>query len=268
MGFLAEVVRETRRAVDDPHYGLSVPERPSKPPESFRRAVEDDRERGALVVEFKKVSPGQPTPRLPTRTIREFLNRTQRAPVTAYSCLATTPRFEGSPAEVAELANESSRPVLFKDFIVDRRQVEVAARTGASAILLIARLAAEGLLSEPLSALADEAHRWGLEVLLEFHRRTELSEGSGVAADVYGVNTRDLDSLVIDRGEGERTLRDARAKGLRPLLGLSGVESAADALRFWNAGVDGILVGTAVARARDPAGFLQTLLRPVSGGSP
>lgn len=266
MGFLAEIVEETRRTVSAPDYGSGIPEPRPKPPSSFRQAVEDGRGQGALVVEFKRISPGQPKPRLPIRTVTEFVEATHRAPVSAFSCLATVPRFEGSPVDVAELARLVDRPVLFKDFVVDRRQVAVAARSGASAVLLIARLATEGLLSDGLADLADEAHRLGLEVLLEFHRQTELSEVSNVPADVYGVNTRDLDTLGIHRDRADSTLREARERGLRPLLGLSGVERPADAHRFWEDGVDGILVGTAVARARDPSEFLQTLRRPLGGG--
>jgi len=265
MGFLEEMVRERRRSLSDPSYGREISGvRKARPP-SLRTAVERDRERGALLVEYKRASPGRPDPQLPPRSVTEFLNATEPASPTAYSCLATEPRFEGSPADVAELARKTPRPVLYKDFVIDRRQVEIAVRTGASAILLIARLDRAGWLSEPLATLAEVARHSGLEVLLEFHSRTELSRGADVAADMYGVNTRDLDSLTIDVGAAEATLAEARAQGLRPLLGLSGVETTADAERFWRGGADGILVGTAVARSSEPARFLSTLLRPESG---
>lgn len=265
MGFLSEIVRETRLSIENPAYGRPLPDRGPQHRPSFRASVERDRDRGSLVVEYKRVSPGQVDPVLPVRSVREFLAATVAADVSAYSCLATIPRFDGSPSDVAEVARATGRPVLFKDFVVDRRQVEVAARTGASAILLIARLDDEGHLSEPLASLAEAAHRMGLEVLLEFHARAELSRAANVSADVYGVNTRDLDTLTIDRRTAARTIREARDRGLSPLLGLSGVESPRDALRFWNEEVDGILVGGAVARASDPAKFLASLHRAPGG---
>ena len=86
-------------------------------------------------------------------------------------------------------------------------------------------------------------------------------------ADMFGVNSRDLDTLHIDRSAAVKALEEAAALGLRPLLGLSGVESRQEALRYWDAGADGILVGTAVARSADPAAFLRTLRRPVPGGT-
>lgn len=265
MGFLEQILRETRRSIDEPSYGAGLAERaPARAP-SFRRAVERDRTMGALVVEYKRVSPGHPEPRLPPRSVAQFVESTRSARPSAYSCLATGPRFDGSPTDVAALVESTDRPVLFKDFVVDPRQVAVAARTGASAILLIARLETEGRLGTSLSSLAEDAHREGLEVLLEFHAGTELSRVADVAADVYGVNARNLDTLQIDRGTATETLRDARGRGLRPLLGLSGVAGVSDARRFWEDGVDGILVGSAVARASHPSEFLAGLRRPASG---
>jgi indole-3-glycerol phosphate synthase len=262
VGFLAEIVSETRAAIARGQYEL--PEGSSPPPAdraSFREAVRSSSP-GALVVEFKRVSPGSLSPTLPERSPAEFEERTRAAGVAAYSCLATPPRFAGSARDVAELARATRRPVLFKDFVVEVAQVEAAARAGASAILLIARLADTGLLTTPLPALADAAHRRGLEVLLEFHDRSELRQAADVSADVYGVNVRDLETLRMEPDHAMLTLRAAAA--LRPLLGLSGVASPEDARRFWSAGADGILVGSSVAWAKDPVSFLASL-RPVNG---
>jgi len=268
MGFLAEIVREVEQ---DLAQGV-VYARPSSdalgPRGSLRDAIYRDRSAGALLVEYKRVSPGRSDRRLRGRTIREFLAATRPAEPTAFSCLATRARFDGSVEDVTELARGTDRPVLFKDFVIDARQVEAAARAGASAILLIARLQTEGYLKSSLEGLAEVAHRRGLEVVLEFHTRTELSEAGDVAADVYAVNSRDLDRLTIDRDQASETLREAGRRGLRPLLGLSGVESADDAGRFWAVDADGILVGSAVLSAEDPAAFLRTLRRPLPEAHP
>jgi indole-3-glycerol phosphate synthase len=261
MGFLREVVASTRDALRDPSYGRDLPPEPPGRRPSLRDALERDRRAGALVVEFKRFSPGQTNSELPRRSVEEFVRETEPAGVTAYSCLATRSRFEGSPEDVAALVQATPRPVLFKDFVVDRRQIDVAARAGASAVLLIARLASEGHLTVPLGELSHAAHDRGLEVLLEFHGRSELSEAKDVAADMYGVNVRDLDSLGIDRPTAMDTVREAAKRGLRPLLGLSGVETADDAQRFWSSGVDGILVGTAVARSSRPSQLLASFRR-------
>ena len=267
MTFLDDVVPEIRRVIEQSGYGSGIPPTSSGPPPSLRQAVERDRSAGALVVEYKRASPGQPDPVLPFRTVSEFLEATRAAPVTAYSCLATVPRFHGAPGDVAEMVRSTDRPVLFKDIVIDHRQVDVAARTGASAVLLIARLEGQGRAVEPLSSLAEAAHRRGLEVVVEFHDRADLSRRADVAADVYGVNARNLDTLSIDRARADATLQEAHALGLHPLLGMSGVEQPSDARRFFESGADGILVGGAVARARSPNELLRSLRRDLSGGT-
>lgn len=261
MGFLVDIVRSSREAVRDPAYGRDLLPRRSERRPSLREAIERDRWVGALLVEYKRFSPGQRDPELPRRSVEEFAETMETAGVTAYSCLATRSLFGGSPKDVSALVNATYRPVLFKDFVVDPVQIDVAARAGASAVLLIARLATEGHLSMPLADLSLAAHARGLEVLLEFHEKSELSEVGDVAADVYGVNVRDLDSLEIDRPTAMATIEEAVADGLQPLLGLSGVETAEDARRFWSSGVDGILVGTAIARSPHPSELLASLRR-------
>lgn len=258
-GFLREMVTATRAAIAAPSYFEHLPATPRRGRPGFRESIERDAARGALVVEYKRVSPGYEDARLPRRTVEAFVSETEPAGVTAYSCLAARPRFDGAPADVAELVAATDRPVLFKEFVIDPVQVDAARRAGASAILLIARLATEGLLDRPLGELAAAAHRAGLEVVLEFHRSSELSEVADVAADVYGVNTRDLDTLRFERARSERTLVEASARGLRPLLGMSGVEGPDDARRVWAQKADGLLVGTAVARSENPAAFLTSL---------
>jgi indole-3-glycerol phosphate synthase len=265
-GFLSEVVREVIADVQREDYPGELPAPVLDPRPSLRTAVDREKARGALVVEFKRVSPGHPDPKLPVRALDEFVKVTQVPGLAGYSCLATRPRFEGSPADVGGLALRTPHPILFKDFVVDPRQLDAAVRCGASAVLLIARLETEGLTPHPLAELSQGAHERGLEVLLELHTSADLARADHVPADLYGVNARDLDSLALDRPTAERTLEEAWNRGLKPLLGLSGIERPADARRFLDAGADGVLVGSAVARAVDPTEFLRSLRETKSGG--
>jgi indole-3-glycerol phosphate synthase len=263
MDFLRKMVEATGAVVGRPDYLEGLPTANARRAPSLRAAVLRGSTRGALLAEYKRRSPGAGRPELPARRIAGFMRDTTSAEVEAYSCLASRPEFDGSPVDVAEVAAATDRPTLFKDFVIDPVQIEAAARAGASAVLLIARLETEGLLRHPLRALAETAHARGLEVLLEWHRRAELRQTEGVPADVYGVNVRDLDSLEFHRPEAEETIRAAQDH--RPLIGMSGVEGPEEARRFWDAGVDGILVGSALARAPDPRAFL-TGLRRTAGG--
>ena len=259
-GFLAEIVREVRDEIRRDDYLTALPPPSFEPRPSLRSAVESARGVGGLLVEFKRVSPGQTAPNLPVRTIEEFVRTTDGPAVLGYSCLATRPRFDGAPADVAELVRRTPKPVLFKDFVVDPVQLDAAVTAGASAVLLIARLETAGLLEQPLAQLVLEAHQRGLEVLLELHDPTEIPRAAELPVDLYGVNARDLDTLSIDRPAAEAAVEAAWGRGLAPLVGLSGVERPDDARRFFDSGADAVLVGTAVARADDPAAFLRSLV--------
>ncbi len=264
--FLSTVVEEVRGSLARGTYSGPEPSAPSPPPPSLRAAVASAPEGRTLIVELKRASPGRADPRLPIRSVPEFVRATDVAGVGGYSCLATVPRFDGSPELVRELARSTPRPVLFKDFVVAPAQVEAARRCGASAVLLIARLESEGLLDVPLRELAERAHALGLEVLLELHRPKEIASLDSVPADLVGVNVRDLDTLRIDVPIAMETLARLRGPSRLPLVGLSGVESPLDARRFWEAGCSAIVVGTSVALAGDPAAFLRSLLS--SGSRP
>jgi indole-3-glycerol phosphate synthase len=261
MGFLEKMIAATEAAIAQPEYLTAIPPIRRLPVPSLRAAVLTAGPGGALVAEFKRRSPGAAAPDLHPPSFEQFVRQTTGG-VAAYSCVASQPEFGGAPTDVAALAARTSLPILFKDFVVDPIQVEAAARAGASAVLLIARLEVEGRLRCSLRSLAQAAHGHGLEVLLEWHGRAELRQTEDVPADVYGVNVRDLDSLKMQPEVAEATIRAAAP--FRPLLGLSGVEGPVEARRFWDAGVDGILVGTALARAAEPGPFLSGLRRPVA----
>jgi indole-3-glycerol phosphate synthase len=266
-GFLAGVLEEVAADLRRDDFGAGIPPPSFAPRPSFRSAIEAGRPYGALVVEYKRASPGSADPVFPARTIEEFARVTDVPGVVAYSCLATRPRFDGSPRDVAELASRTSKSVLYRDFVISRRQLDAAVFCGASAVLLIARLGSNPLLERPLPELCREAHQRGLEVLYELHDPAEIAGAAEVEADVFGVNPRDLETLAVDLSAADRTVEAAWDRGLKPLLGLGGIERPADARRFLDSGADGVLVGTAVARATDPAAFLGSLFdRPAGSG--
>ncbi len=257
-GFLRHMVAATRADIARGDYLTEIPERKYGTRPSLRAALV----RGTLIAEYKRRSPGASTPGLPQGSVETFLRGAAEAE--AYSVLASRPEFGGAPADVAAVAAATARPVLFKDFVVSPVQIEAARRAGASAVLLIARLEDAGLLDQPLSSLAQVAHDRGLEVLLEWHRRAELRRTEDVPADVFGINVRDLDTLEIRRDVAAETFAAARDR--HPLVGMSGVLGPEQAQTFWEDGADALLIGSELARTKDPATFLRGL-RPVAGRS-
>lgn len=259
MAFLDELLPEVRRSIGSPAYASGLPPSSPRLPPSLRRSITSAARGWGLVLEYKHQSPGSDRASLPRVALDTFVRVAETHGVAGLSCLATSPQFEGSPEEVRALATKSRLPVLFKDFVIDPVQIDAARRAGASAILLLARLETERRTPVPLADLADRAHAHGLEVLLEFHASEELGVADHVAADLYGINLRDLGSLRFRPEVAACTF--ARALGLRPLIGMSGICGPEDAARFRAWGADGVLVGSALARSVDPEGFVQGLQR-------
>jgi indole-3-glycerol phosphate synthase len=257
VGFLAGLLPQVRAQVQDPSYLEGLPESPRTRAPSLKDAVTRARAAWAVLVERKHESPGAADSALPPIPLGQFVSWAKAGGADGLSCLATAPAFRGSPLEVAELVRASGMPVLFKDFVIDPVQIEAAFRSGASAVLLIARLQSGGFLDIPIQQLAMEARARGLEVLLEVHGPDEWALAEDIAVDLYGINLRDLDTLRFRPEAAEESFRVAG--GHHPLLGLSGVSSPAEAERYRLWGADGLLVGSGFARASDPSAFLRAL---------
>jgi indole-3-glycerol phosphate synthase len=159
------------------------------------------------------------------------------------SVLTEPERFEGSLEDLDAARNNTTVPVLRKDFTVDEAQI-LETGTRADAVLLIAALFEAAALARYVS-LAVEV---GLTPLVEIHDEEEANLAVESGARVIGVNNRDLRDFSVDLGTFERLA--PRLAGAT-LVAESGVKNSQDARRLREAGADAVLVGEAAMR--DPA---------------
>src|SRR6185437_8404892 len=96
--------------------------------------------------------------------------------------------FKGSMKDLSDVSNSVDVPVLCKDFMIDRIQIDVAKEHGASVILLIAAALPE----ERLRDLYDYARSLGLDVLFEVHDEREAEVALKIGARIIGINNRNL----------------------------------------------------------------------------
>jgi len=185
-----------------------------------------------------------------------------RGGAVAISVLTDEAHFGGSLEDLERVVREVSCPVLRKDFILDELQLLEARAAGASAILLIVR-AMDG---RRLRDLARTARGLGLGVLVEAHTAGELDTAVAAEPSAVGVNSRDLANFTIDRAAAERLV--ALVPPHIPAVAESGIEGRVDVERFAAAGADLVLVGTAVARTKDPAAAVRDLCGVPRQGRP
>lgn len=172
----------------------------------------------------------------------------------ALSVLCDGPGFGGSPLDLRRAAAAVSAPVLFKEFVLDPIQIELARTVGAHMVLLIVRALEPAALNE----LVDEALRRRLLPVVEAADEQELDVALATRAAVVGVNARDLRTFRVDR---ERALSAvARIPGDRVAVHMSGIGSAADLRTVADSRADAVLIGEALMRSPAPGERLREWL--------
>jgi indole-3-glycerol phosphate synthase len=176
-----------------------------------------------------------------------------RGGASALSILTEPTEFGGSTDDVLAARRATTLPVLKKDFHVRPVQVLEARGLGASALLLIAR----ALDPDAMRRMADDAAELGIEVLVEVRTDAELARALAIPGAVIGVNSRDLETLVIDPGVTARLI--AAIPGDRVAIAESGVSGREDVERVAAIGADAVLVGSSISAAADPAAAVAAL---------
>lgn len=177
------------------------------------------------------------------------------------ACLSVVtegPHFGGSLELLETVAAASAVPVLCKDFVTEEQQVWARRDQGAACLLLMV-----SQLDWPrLQALHAEAHRAGLETLVEVHDEDELRLALTLDLDLLGINNRDIRQLECDAGTVANTLRllGRVPPGIRT-ISESAISTPDEARRVIAAGGAGVLVGTAILRAADTAAAVRRLVQ-------
>ena len=164
----------------------------------------------------------------------------------ALSILTQPHLFNGSPELFMKVRKEINIPLLMKDIIIDKSQINAAKKIGADYILLIQSLFDNGYLKE-IEELIDYAHKKDLKVLVESHTKQEFQNMIKTNADIYGINNRNLDTLEIDLNTTKIILEEQKKSKL--IIAESGIESP-DHIQFLKkCGADAFLVGSSIMKS-------------------
>ena len=222
---------EIRRTAEDlPHGEFAFEKALQKPGLSF-------------ICECKKASPskGLIAPDFP---YLEIAKDYERAGADAISVLTEPKWFLGDDRYLREIAAAVKVPCLRKDFTVDEYMIYEAKSLGASAVLLICSLLDAGAL-KAYRELCDDL---GLAALVETHDKAEVVAALDAGARILGVNNRNLKDFSVDT-ENSLKLRERVPREVL-FVSESGIRNAADIVPLKNAGVDAVLVGEALMRAK------------------
>jgi len=207
-----------------------------------------------VIAEIKRKSPSAGVIRTPVRgdAVR-IAQQYVDGGAAAISVLCDRVGFGGSVLDLRRVAAAVSAPVLFKEFVLDELQLQLAVQTGAHMVLLLVR----ALTPQRLQVLCDSAIALGLAPVVEAADVSELETALMTRAVVVGVNARDLRTFSVDPRAAHDCLQ--RIPAARIAVHMSGVRSADD-YRSVSAGrADAVLVGEGLMRADNPADKLREL---------
>ena len=230
-------------------------------PRGWARALRERAATGpAVIAELKKASPSKGLIRADF-DLEWLAGRYLGGGAAVLSVLTDEPYFQGSLRNLELASAAVPLPCLRKDFTVDAYQIAEARAHGGDAVLLIVA----ALTDAELTAFAREAHRLGLDVLVEVHTAEELERAlaMGERPDAIGVNNRNLHSFEV-RIETSLELVERIPAGV-VRVAESGLTSGGEVARLRATGFDAFLIGESLMRQADPALALETLLREAKG---
>ncbi|HYN87731.1 MAG TPA: indole-3-glycerol phosphate synthase TrpC [Ardenticatenaceae bacterium] len=198
----------------------------------------------ALIAEVKRASPSKGLLRARFDAV-EIATLYAQNGAAALSVLTDQHFFQGNMEVLGAVRAAVPLPILRKDFIFDRYQVYEARAGGADALLLIA-----GILGDrPLRDLLALTRELGMEALVEVHDEGELERALAAGASIVGINNRDLRTFEVDFQTTAR-LRPRIPAGVT-VVAESGIRTGEDVRALAEMGVDAMLVGETLVRAKD-----------------
>lgn len=208
---------------------------------------------GGIIAEFKRRSPSKGDI-FPMADVAKIVPEYLKGGAAACSILTDSRFFGGSAADLAiaqTLAGET--PLLRKDFILSKEQIEESRALGASAILLVAAI----LSKEQLEEFHLYAHKLNMETLVEIHSLNELDK-INFQPDMLGVNNRNLSSFHTDLKHSQE-LASSLPKDC-VWVAESGIKSPDDVKRLKDCGFIGFLIGEAFMSSPNPGETLGKFL--------
>ena len=179
---------------------------------------------------------------------------------TALSVLTQPFLFDGSPELFMNVRKMVDVPMLMKDIVIDKIQIDAAKKIGADYFLLIQSIFDNGMIND-IDGLIEYGHKLGLKVLTEAHTIQEFENSCNTDADIIGINNRNLDTLKIDLNTTKKILENSEKTKL--VISESGISKPDDIQFLHKCGADGYLVGTSIMKANDIQQTVQNLVNAI-----
>ena len=206
-----------------------------------------------LIAEVKRQSPSAGPIREPFEPA-EIARAYEAAGAQAISCLMDSKYFGGGEEQWKEVRAATSLPMLYKEFVIDARQIFHAEALGASAVLLIVA----ALTDAELKKFIRTVDASGMTPLVEVHTEEEVKRAVAAGATCIGINNRNLKTFET-KIETTLALRELTPPDCT-LISESGIRTADDIRTLREAGVSAVLVGESLLRQPDLEAAVKNLI--------
>jgi len=250
---LQKLIQNSQKAIDEGVY--EIVEKLQKSQMNLNDLIKNSNH-APIITEVKFSSPSLGKIRTTSDPI-VLANSMIRGGAIGLSVLTQPYLFDGSPEFFINIRQNVKVPLLMKDIIIDKIQIEAAQKLGADYILLIESLFDNRYLRE-IDEYVDYAHKKNLRVLIESHTKTEFENSLKTDADLIGINNRNLDTLDLDI-KTTKIVLDGFDKS-RIILSESGIESPKDIRFLHDCGASAFLVGSSVMKSDNIETFVRQLV--------
>ena len=239
---LRKLVNNSQIAIDDGVYDVEGDfEKSSK---DFKQIIKTN-QHATLLTEIKFASPSLGKIRTLTDPA-SIAKKMVAGGARALSVLTQPHLFQGSPQYFMKVRSAVNVPLLMKDIMIDKIQIDAARKMGADYMLVIQSIFDQKFVSD-IDGFIEYGHKQGLEILLEVHTKDEFVNALKTKADIIGINNRNLDTLEIDLKTTKLVLEGYEKS--RIILSESGINTVEDIQYLKKCGADAFLIGSSIMKS-------------------
>ena len=239
---LKKLVTNSQIAIDDGVYDVDV--NLQKSDQDFKQIITSN-PHATLLTEVKFASPSLGKIRTvgdPVIIAKQMIAGGSKA----LSILTQPHLFNGSPEYFIKVRQAVDVPLLMKDIMIDKIQIDAAKKIGADYMLVIQSLFDQKFLTD-IDEFIGYGHKQGLNILLEVHTKEEFQNALKTDADIIGINNRNLDTLEINLKTTESVLSGYGDSRL--ILSESGINTPEDIQYLKKSGANAFLIGSSIMKS-------------------
>ncbi len=180
----------------------------------------------------------------------EYAKAYTKAEVDAISVITDETFFLAHPQNVKIVREYTTLPILYKDIIIDEKQIHQARSLGADACLIVVA----ALDDNNIEKLIAETEKFNMTAIVEVFTQQELTRALQFSPKVIQINNRNLQNSDIDIQNANR-LSQVIPDDIT-VIAASGINQPED-INAIDERIDAVLIGKALMQSTSPIDFIK-----------